>query len=408
MGSYLFRKARSFQRALNRQNGLRLESLPSCPHRHVASLNQLEQALKDRIHAIASEYGMKLEEKSQSSFLFNDLIQSLSKIGKVVILIDEYDNLMSDNIFNESVGEIRLILGRFFEIIKSQGDNIRFAFITGVTKYAKVSVFSKMNNLNDISMDSRYAAMFGYTEEELEANFSDYIEEGIRASSMKLVDYLDKVKAQYDGYCFNLKAETVYNPVSAGQFFLYGGVDFEDYWAETGNTKLLMDIAKKVDFNMATDLSERMDASSLRTFDILELASDHADASDLKALLFQSGYLTLKCSDDNNISYFLDFPNGETRRAFSLSILRTYAPRIASPEGNSALLLKYFENGQTESAVSVLKSLYASISYQLKETDHEKIHQIVFVSIMKALGAELNAELATNKGRIDAVLKTHA
>lgn len=119
---------------------------------------------------------MKLEEKSQSSFLFNDLIQSLSKIGKVVILIDEYDNLMSDNIFNESVGEIRLILGRFFEIIKSQGDNIRFAFITGVTKYAKVSVFSKMNNLNDISMDSRYAAMFGYTEEELEANFSEYIE----------------------------------------------------------------------------------------------------------------------------------------------------------------------------------------------------------------------------------------
>jgi hypothetical protein len=225
---------------------------------------------------------------------------------------------------------------------------------------------------------------------------------------MKRVDFLDKVKAQYDGYCFNPKAETVYNPVSAGQFFLNGGVDFADYWAETGNTKLLMDIAKKVDFNMATDLSERMDASSLRTFDILELASDHADASDLKALLFQSGYLTLKCSDDSNISYFLDFPNGETRRAFSLSILRTYAPRIASPEGNSALLLKYFENGQTESAVSVLKSLYASISYQLKETDHEKIHQIVFVSIMKALGAELNAELATNKGRIDAVLKTHA
>lgn len=102
---------------------------------------QLEQALKDRIHAIASEYGMKLEEKSQSSFLFNDLIQSLSKIGKVVILIDEYDNLMSDNIFNESVGEIRLILGRFFEIIKSQGDNIRFAFITGVTKTPR-SAFS--------------------------------------------------------------------------------------------------------------------------------------------------------------------------------------------------------------------------------------------------------------------------
>ena len=287
-----------------------------------SSASELKGWLQRLLEKIALNYSLKVAKGLPYYETFSNLIQQLSKIGKTVILIDEYDKIISSNIFNPEVDEIREIMRGFFEVIKAQNASTRFVFITGVTKYAKLSVFSSMNNLTEISIDERYATMFGYTQKELESNFADYIESGMKATGMDRKGYLSNLKIQYDGFCFCLDSETVYNPVSIGQFFYFGGKDCTDFWVETGSTKLLMDIVKKVDFSIATDISQPMDAASLRTFDILELASASANVSDLKALLLQSGYLTLKSKSITGRLVYLGFPNEEVSRSFTSSLIR--------------------------------------------------------------------------------------
>ena len=134
---------------------------------------------------------------------------------------------------------------------------MRFVFITGVTRYAKVSIFSSMNNLVDISSDESYSSMFGYTQEELEKNFADMIEEGVSKSALGKGDYMAKLKDKYDGYCFSPGCDTVYNPVSIGLFFFKGGKRFENFWYDIGGrSKLVIEVAKKVGFDISREMSK--------------------------------------------------------------------------------------------------------------------------------------------------------
>ena len=128
------------------------------------------------------------------------------------MLVDEYDKVLSDNVFSDHVEELRTVLGNFYQVVKTKGALLRFVFITGVTKYARLSVFSKMNNLNDISLDPGYGTMLGYTQKELEENFAGYIGQGIKDTGMGREAYLAKVREMYDGYRFAPGCETVYNP----------------------------------------------------------------------------------------------------------------------------------------------------------------------------------------------------
>ncbi|MDD7201557.1 MAG: AAA family ATPase, partial [Spirochaetales bacterium] len=192
----------------------------------------LDGWLKDQIEEIADLYGVgPLDMTKTSDDLFAKLILLLSKKDKVVVLVDEYDKVLSDNAFSEQVEELRTVLGNFYQVVKTKGALLRFVFITGVTKYARLSVFSKMNNLNDLSLDPDYAAMLGYTQKELEGNFAGYIEQGIQDTGMGREAYLGKVREMYDGYRFAPGCETVYNPVSVGLFFSNGhGKAFKNFW----------------------------------------------------------------------------------------------------------------------------------------------------------------------------------
>ncbi|MEI6423549.1 MAG: AAA family ATPase, partial [Lentisphaerota bacterium] len=208
----------------------------------------LSQYLIETVDAIAQSYGLTLI-RSGVSGRFTELIEKLAATaGKIVILIDEYDKPILDNVVKANIESIRDVLENFYSVVKATEPYQRFVLLTGVSKFARVSVFSKLNNLTDITMDSRYATMLGYTQEELEENFTEYIEHVCRERKMNKAALLDKLKLWYNGYKFHQNAETVYNPVSIGKFFESGG-EFKNYWFETGTPSFLLKLAKKQQFD---------------------------------------------------------------------------------------------------------------------------------------------------------------
>ena len=366
---------------------------------------EIEDWINFTLGRIASEYGLLIDKNEKYYQNMTALIEELSKTSKVVILVDEYDKILSSNIYNPCVEDMRNVIRGLFEVIKASYDSMRFVFITGVTKYAKVSVFSSMNNLNDISMDERYSCLFGYTQKELEDNFAEYIESGASKTGIGKEEYLKKLKDQYDGYRFAVRSETVYNPVSIGMFFSKGGTSFDNYWVDTGNMKLLMDLSKKVNFNVDSSLEEPLDITDLTSFDIIGMAKSNVGIPQLKSLLLQSGYLTITGSEDG-YSLMTDYPNAEVRSSFASRLMNIYTGVDSDVSYSPERILLAFANGNTEKAIAVIKSIFASVPYNLEVTRSEADYHAMFHCMMKAVGADLNSEVATNKGRIDAVLKT--
>ena len=157
------------------------------------------------------------------------MISKLAEREKVAVLIDEYDSLLTNNINNKHIEDIRNTLRGFYSILKAQGANMRMCFITGVTKFSKVSIFSAMNNLTDIFVMDEYSTAFGYTQEELETYFAEYIEIGAEKNGTTREEFLTSLKRWYDGYRFTAEGESVYNPVSIGSFFYMGARFFRNY-----------------------------------------------------------------------------------------------------------------------------------------------------------------------------------
>ena len=355
------------------------------------------------LSVIGRGYGIELDSKYHDANLKNLIIQLYEQHGPVVVLIDEYDKPLSDSIDNvQRAVEIRDVLRGFYEVIKSSASYLRFVFITGVTKYSKMSIFSSMNNLNDISIDSRYSTMLGYTQEELEHYFDEGIDEGSKALNIPKDEYIAKVKNWYDGYCFAPNSQTVYNPVSVGRFFDEGGEVFRPYWIDTGGQKLLYETAKKIDFDIEADIEKAFDLSDLSSYDIVELVGENVSKKSYNSLLYQSGYLTIKSSFEEDIAEF-DFPNEEVRKAFSKILLPLYIGEKNEFKGAYALV--YLREGKIDEFIATVKSVFAFIPSDIK-SKYESAYQIGFCCMMRSLGALIRAEEPTNKGRIDAVLET--
>lgn len=365
--------------------------------------NELEKDLVLRVNIIASSYGIKLPKDCSAKASYNILFEELAKVGKVVILIDEYDSPLSSNIFNPDVDSFKCVIRNFFEVVKASDSLIKFCFITGVTKFSKLSIFSTMNNLTDLSMDDNYAQMLGYSQDELEEYFASNIEKGIKATELERSEYLDKLRDKYDGYKFSVNGKKVYNPVSVGKFFALGGKTFDNYWNYTGSMKLLMDLARRVNFNIATDIEKPIFKSQLEFFDITAMSSNELTVSKYKALLFQTGYLTISKTNNSEDEFYLDYPNDEVREAFSSNILETYWGSTFYENYGGNQLQNAFSNGNTSEAIQILKSIYASVPYQLK---NEANYASLFHVMMMISGAEIMSEISTSMGRIDAVLKT--
>ena len=361
------------------------------------SVDRLDAYLLDKIKTAAKALDIDLPESQDASSAFGKLIDIASVKASVVILVDEYDKPILDNISQTNIKEIQRCLKGFFSVLKDRNDKERFLFVTGVSKFCHVSLFSDLNNLTDISMDARYAAMFGYTQEELEANFSDRI--AALAGKADITAYKDKIKEWYNGYRFDESAKTVYNPVSLAKFFENGG-KFNNYWFSTGTPSFLLELAKQKNFDFETALKEPVPQVTFSAFEI--------DNIDPLTLLLQTGYVTIKGTEErfDQTWYFLDFPNREVTTAFSAYILNSYAGKTQT---DGVRFVAEFATSLLKNDLKKLRKamevFFAGIPYDVHKKQ-ESTFQGIFFSIFRLLGVYVDAESATNDGRIDAVVRT--
>ena len=383
-------------------------SFGSCSSKNSKDLNVW---IIRKLNDIASNYGLEINTEYFLSEVFSQLIEKLhSKHGKVVILVDEYEKVITDNIYNENIEEMRDVLSSFYQVLKDKDEYIHFVFITGVTKYTKLSLFSKLNNLKDISMEYEYAEMFGYTQEELEHYFAEHIEDKMQELALDRNTLLSKLKDSYDGFLFSPNAESVYNPVSIGNFMGTKMAGFRNYWIDTGGRlTMLYDIADRCSFNIIKDLSEPLDEESFSQFDIIDIARGEADATFLKCLMYQTGYLTIAKGVDDGSLLLLDFPNREVRRSYNVGFLE-YETKVKSFRANGKSLLFSFENDDVERAMEKMKVMFAGIP-SFVYTNAEKnvteyFYQVLFYTILASAGMEIRMEEIVAHGRIDAVAES--
>ncbi len=367
----------------------------------------LEETIKNALLYVAKEYNISLSTSFTYEEVLNYLINELAKREKVVILIDEYDNPLSSNINSPEIEDIRAVLRGFYSVLKATSANIKLCFITGVTKFSKMSIFSSMNNLTEISMNEEYSTMFGYTQQELEDNFSEYIEKGMKTRGETKEEYLALIKKWYNGYRFSPKGETVYNPVSIGSFFREGGEVFRNYWINTGGSLLITEIAKRVKFDISTDTEIEVFEDTLQEVDIVQIAKTEISKENFLSLLYQSGYLTIKCARFLGESYLytLDYPDQEVRNGLTRILLPLYLGRAAR-DYSGLRVLSYFYDEQIDKALTSIKAIFASIPYHELVFNAENVWHASFLSMLRLMGAEIIGEVSSNIGRIDAVLTT--
>ncbi|GHV65536.1 ATPase AAA [Bacteroidia bacterium] len=374
------------------------------------SNEEMERSMFSFLQRQANLYAISLVSEHASD-CFSELIESLHrKEGKkVVVLIDEYDKPILDAIGKTEAAEIREFLQEFYVVLKATDDHLKFVFMTGVTKVAKVSIFSALNSLEDISLSEPFSSICGYTQEELERDFSEYIDNTAVHLEMTREDLLANIRKWYDGYSWDGKT-SVYNPFSTLPFFKRQ--EFSNYWFETGTPTFLINRLKK--HGLAKTVLEPIIAAS-SAFD-----SYDPEALDDVPLLFQTGYLTVKNKQRVGISsqYTLEVPNMEVKESLMEHLLSAYTnyPRSTmSVLGRQMLqqILDFDEEGFTNN----MRLMLAGVSYTLKASkernkakaeaenlENEARYHIIFQLWMTMLGFNIQSEKITNRGRMDAVL----
>ena len=360
----------------------------------------LDGFIQDTLVQLAEEHHVQLRGQSNSKrfeFLIDDIAKKNNE--SVVILLDEYDKPVLNALSGPNALECRDVLKGFYSSIKKCEDRLRFAFVTGVSKFCHVSLFSDLNNLTDITMDARYATMLGYTQAEFESNFKEHIEAAEKRQVFGHREFLAEIKNWYDGFRFEEGAESVYNPVSLAQFFEHGG-KFNNYWFKTGTPDFLVKITQSQDFDFSAALNEPVPEIAFSAFEI--------DNIDPLSLLLQTGYLTIKGTVQNlgETWYMLDFPNKEVSSAFNAYLLNRYSGKRQTggvkfiSEVANALL-----NGDLERMHKVMEVFFAGIPYSAYKKN-EATFQAIFFALFRLLGEYVEAESCTDNGRIDAVVKT--
>lgn len=369
--------------------------LGSC---QAASGVELEENLLESVMRCARANGESVSAP-RSYQAFMQLCEKLSAKGKLVILVDEYDKPLLGALGNVALArELLPILKAFYAVIKSTEALQRFALLTGVSKFSKVSVFSDLNNLTDLTMDPRSATLLGYTQEELEANFDDRIDALAAKSDMDRNAILREIRSWYNGYRFAEDAATTYNPVSVMRLFDTGR--FSNYWFETGTPTFLIELLK----------ARRLDITDLAGKSVPETAFSTYEIDKLEPLplLQQTGYLTIAKSAGSSMGmrYTLDYPNREVRSAFETYLAAAYANLDRGQVGSALFeMVDALTAGEVPTFMDRLRIFFANIPYDIQLGD-EKYYQSLFHVILSMVGLATEAEVRTESGRIDAVVKT--
>ncbi len=327
--------------------------------------------------------------------VLNDLA-SESENGQTVVLIDEYDKPLLGHLMTPKVTEFKNALKAFYSVVKTLESKLRFTFITGVSKFSKVSIFSDLNNLKDYTLNPAVATLFGYTHDEVRRNFPGKLAElGKRLGTTADGAFAEIVK-WYDGYRFEENAEPVINPVSLGCTF--DEYKLDNWWSKTAMPTFLTDFFKVHPMDVS-DLS--ITSEDLNAYEPEKLKP--------VTLLFQTGYLTIKGfeQDGADRTYTLGFPNLEVENSFLRSLSTVYIGREEAETVNiSRLAREALRRRDPEGFVEAFKSFFGEIPYDLTDRQNEQSWQAIMYVVMRLIGMNVGGEVKTNKGRIDLTVET--
>ena len=349
--------------------------------------NNFDYILNDH----ARKYGISYTYEDPKN-RFAQLIQTLYEMFKrhVVVLVDEYDKPILDNISDtQTAVAIREELKNIYSVIKDSDPYIKFVFITGVSKFSKVSLFSGLNNLNDITIESPYSAICGYTQKDLETVFADRLEG---------VD-LDEVKKWYNGY--NWLGEEVYNPFD---ILLYlRNKEFRSYWFETGTPTFLIKLLEEKQYFIPDIENIKASERIIGSFDV--------DRLEIETLLFQTGYLTIKSVRKiiNTNQFILGYPNSEVKQSLTDSILYFLTSATVEKENNKFAIFEAISNNDFDLLKRTFHAFFASIPHEWYRKNQISHYEGYYASIVycyfASLGLDVKPEDPTNHGQIDLAIR---
>ena len=363
-----------------------------------ADSEQLLQELNLKLYGYEQIYGRLEEEVNPNQRLMGLIKRAYEQTGKkVVVLIDEYDAPLLDVVHErENLDVLRNIMRNFYSPLKACDPYLRYVFLTGITKFSQLSIFSELNNIKNISMDEPYAAICGISEDEIRLQMKDDL--GGLAKKLEITpeEALMKLKENYDGYHFTSPSPDIYNPFSLLNAFADG--KFGSYWFGSGTPTYLINMLEKFGVEPSEIGNNRV---SVEDFD-----APTERMTSIIPLLYQSGYITIKNYDEELDLYTLNIPNKEVRIGLMKSLLPHYVGSKA-PETTTmvAYLSRDIRNGDMDTALRCLQTFLSTIP-QCDNTKYEGHYQQVFYIIFSLLGYYVDVEVRTPRGRVDIVLRT--
>jgi hypothetical protein len=358
---------------------------------------ELSETLNYLLDENAQKYGIELKGKTYDK-RFKELIVELSQKERIVVLVDEYDKPIIDFVEEKDTAEAnRSTLASFYSTIKAADKHIKFTFLTGVSKFSKVSVFSGLNNLRDITLSRHFPNLLGYTEKELLHYFAGYIEKMAQEWDLQVDLLVSKIREWYNGYSWDGK-HFLYNPFSILNLFAEGA--FHNFWFSTGTPSFLIKLIKQRQSNIIEFDNLPVSGYSFESYEI--------DNLEIVPLLFQTGYLTVKESfiKEDTRKFRLSYPNKEVRDSFLTHLFREFTEKdLTSSARIIGSIGEAVEQGDIDRLLTEIKSIFASIPYNIFISSREAYYHTIIYLVLKLAGADVEAEQQTNTGRLDVVLE---